>query len=262
MALAVIVGFGLGVLAGPSPLGGGQQLQAIQSSQTLLTAQVRSISTQLADIRAGLRQPRNLSGPGPAGLPSAPLPLTGASIKGNPEAPVAIVEYTDFQCKFCQSFVKQTLPELDAKYFATGKVQLVLRNLPLEQIHPDAMNAAKAAECAGRQNKFWPMHDLLFSDPSRLDHGNLLAYGAKLGLPMPKFTMCLTGNSTVRVRNDLASAEALGLSATPTFLIGTVRDNKLTVSHRLDGAQSLAAFRAILDPLVVTSQATNGTRGQ
>ena len=103
-------------------------------------------------------------GRAPIPVPTEPVPLEGAPILGNPEAPVAIVEFSDFACPFCGRFSKDILPELKAKYIDTGQVLLAFRHLPLDRIHPRARPAAEAAECASRQGKFWRFHDLLFAD--------------------------------------------------------------------------------------------------
>jgi len=82
-------------------------------------------------------------------------------VKGDPNAPVTVVEYSDFQCPFCKRFYQQTLPQLEKNYIETGKVKFVYKDFPLDSIHPNARPAHIAAECADEQGKFWEYHDLL-----------------------------------------------------------------------------------------------------
>jgi hypothetical protein len=104
-----------------------------------------------------------------ASVPTAPQSLEGAALKGDPKAPVVIIEYSDYQCPFCAKSERETLPELDQKYIGTGQVQLAFRHHPLSRLHPFATQAAEAAVCAGRLGKFWEMHAALFADPKQLD---------------------------------------------------------------------------------------------
>ena len=90
-------------------------------------------------------------------LPEAPIPLAGAAIEGSDTAPLAVIEFSDFQCPFCANFARDTLPQLREKYVRTGKVRLAFQHLPLKA-HRFAETAARAANCAGRQTKFWQMH--------------------------------------------------------------------------------------------------------
>ena len=98
-------------------------------------------------------------------LPSAPISLLDAPLKGNPQAKVAIIFYSDYECPFCSRFVKETWPAIAAKYVDNGSVLVAYRHLPLEKIHKNATRAATAANCAGDLGgRFWEMNDLLYMD--------------------------------------------------------------------------------------------------
>ena len=106
----------------------------------------------------------------------------GAPSRGKADARVTIVEFTDYQCPFCSRYVRETYPQLDKEYVQTGKVKYVLRDLPLEAIHPLAMKAAEAAHCAGEQGKYWEMHDRLFANQTELARTDLAKHAQALGL--------------------------------------------------------------------------------
>lgn len=198
----------------------------------LLLALVFFVWKQLP--RAGAN-PRQLS------LPKSTLSLAGTSTKGRPDAPVGILMFSDFQCPFCQRFARETLPELERRYIATGEVSLTFRHLPLP-IHPLAGQAAAAAECAAARGKFWAMHDALFRLPTALDRDHVIANAREVGIEAGGFQECLDGDGRRQVDDDAALAARLGVSGTPTFLIGSVLNADLTASAILTGARPLSEF--------------------
>jgi protein-disulfide isomerase len=136
--------------------------------------------------------------------------------KGSPDAPVTIVEFSDYECSYCggaEATVKRVLEAYP------GKVRLVYRDLPLS-IHPNAPKAAEAAHCAGEQQRYWDMHDLLFANQQALKVDDLKAHARKLGLDAAKFDSCLdSGRMAGKVDADRKAGEALGLNGTPTFFV-------------------------------------------
>jgi protein-disulfide isomerase len=159
----------------------------------------------------------------------------GFPAKGPKDAPVTIVEFSDFQCPFC-SRVVPTISEIEKKY--AGKVRLVFRQYPLP-FHPNAPKAAEAALCANEQGKFWEMHDAMFSDQNQLAVDNLKATAAKLGLKADDFNKCLdSGKQAATVQADISAGSAAGVSGTPTLFINGVA---------LSGAQPLEQFTKIID---------------
>lgn len=193
---------------------------------------------------------------GQAATSSFDLTLAGAATKGRADAPLVILEFSDFECPFCGRFSRGAYNQIQREYVDTGKVRYVFRHLPIERIHPKAMKAAEAAQCALAQGKFWEMHDRLFANQEALAQPNLIAYAQVLGLNMPAFQQCLAGQATVRVKQDLAEGMKAGISGTPAFFIGTVtKEGKLRVLHKLVGAKPYATFKATLDPLVAQTAA-------
>jgi protein-disulfide isomerase len=137
--------------------------------------------------------------------------------RGRVDAPVTIVEFSDFQCPFCGEFEPIVRGAL-AKY--STQVRLVYRHMPLTNLHKFAQKAAEAAVCAEKQGKFWEMHDLLFADQSSLSIEQLKDKGRRIGLDSAKFDDCLdSGAAAPAVQDDVTAAEALGLSGTPSSFV-------------------------------------------
>lgn len=158
-------------------------------------------------------------------------------ILGSENAPVTIVEFSDFQCPFCKRFKDDTLAALRSKY--GDKIKIYFRHFPLESIHPEARHGSEAALCANEQGKFWEMHDQLFLTQDVISSDNSKSLAAKLGLNTEQFTSCLDSAKYDSVIDaDLKDGAAYGVSGTPTFFIN---------GWRLVGAQPLAQFSAIID---------------
>ncbi len=190
----------------------------------------------------------------PQPVPNAPVSLAGAIVKGSPLAKVAVISYSDVQCPYCGRFAQQTQPKLEANYVATGLVQFAFRHRPIQQIHPPAVKAAEAMECAGREGRFWEMHDRLFQSPAALTDADLSKHGTALSVDPVEFTACLSGAASEKVRQDMKHADELDIRSTPTFLIGRVQaDGMVKVAHRLAGAVPYEELRAVLDPLIQTA---------
>lgn len=217
---------------------------------------LHEVRKDLAELRAAAQAPRagaRPPAPPPPAIPSEPVSLTGAQLKGSRTAKVAILEFSDFQCPFCSRFTQTTYAELSDEYLDTGKVLMAFRHLPLDQLHPNARKAAEAAECAGKQGKFWEMHDKMFMDPSRLGASDLRGHAASIGgLKQPEFERCLAGEFADKVAQDVAEAMRLQVYGTPGFLIGTIQpDGRMKVTDRLSGAQLIGPFKTILDRLLL-----------
>ena len=138
-------------------------------------------------------------------------------LRGNPKAPVVIIEFSDFQCPYCQS-VESTLKSILAKY--QGQVSLAYRDLPLRDIHPQAQLAAEASRCAGEQGKFWEYHDLLFVNQNKLLREGLVEQAHNLKLDEKQFDSCLSsGKYKTQIEQDLQLGLRAGLTGTPGFFI-------------------------------------------
>lgn len=180
----------------------------------------------------------------------------GAATLGDVSAPLAIIEYADFQCPYCATFARETLPQLKAEYVKSGKALLAFRHLPLP-IHAHAMDAAVSADCAGQQGRFWQMHDLLFSHSDKLQASTGHSLAASLGLSVAAFDECETSDrSATNISRDQETAISLRLNATPTFVIGQLQpDRSVKVDTVIPGAPTFERIRTVLDDLL---RGTNG----
>ncbi len=140
-------------------------------------------------------------------------------VKGNANAPVTIIEFSDFQCPFCSRFITGAMPQIEEKYIKTGKAKLVFRDYPLP-FHQNAQKASEAAQCANEQEKFWEMHDKLFTNQSALALADLKKYAKDLKLDTNKFNTCLDSNKYAdEVKKDLSDGASYGIGGTPSFFI-------------------------------------------
>ena len=173
----------------------------------------------------------------------------GGFSMGDAKAPLVMVEYTDFQCPFCQQFHNTAFAQIKANYIDTGKLRFVSRDFPLD-FHENARRAATAGRCAAEQGKFWEMRHLMIVNAEQLRPDNLVAYAASLKLDAPKFRSCLESDRfKAQIDQDIAEGEVAGVQGTPSFVIGRVENDKLE-GVRLVGAQPYAQFDARIRELL------------
>jgi len=160
--------------------------------------------------------------------------LDDDAVKGDSDAPVTIVEWSDYECPFCGRFYEQTYTQIVSQYIDTGKVKLVFRDFPLS-FHQYAQKAAEAAECAGEQGKYYEMHDMLFEKGVAGGVDSFKQFAADLGLNTNKFNTCLdSGAMAAEVAKDMADGQAAGIKGTPGFIIN---------GELVSGAQPFAVFQ-------------------
>jgi|TARA_Y100000389_G_scaffold85780_1_gene82545 protein-disulfide isomerase len=172
-------------------------------------------------------------------------------IIGNMDAEITIIEFSDFQCPFCARFHVQTLPTIMDEYINKGTVKLVFRDFPIQSIHPNALPASVAAECANEQKKFKEMHDVLFEKQNKWSNQNIESvmntfsqYASDLGLEEKAFDSCLkNGKYIEEIQKDLDDGRTYGISGTPGFFIG----NDQIGFIELKGAQPFENFKKVID---------------
>jgi protein-disulfide isomerase len=178
-------------------------------------------------------------------------PQVDANAAGDSKAPIRIDEYGDFQCPHCRNFYLQTEPQLVEQYVATGKVYFVYHSFG-SFIGQESEAAAEAAYCAGDQNKFWEMHDMLFTNQlgenaNSFTDRRLRAMASELGLDSGEFNSCLSnGTYTSKVTQDAKDALAAGVQATPSFVM-TYVVNGQTKTQLITGAQPIESFQQAID---------------
>jgi protein-disulfide isomerase len=160
------------------------------------------------------------------------------AIKGDKNAPVTIIEFSDYECPFCARFYSDTLSQIDEKYIKTGKVKFVYRDFPLG-FHQNAQKAAEAAECAGEQGKYYEMHDLLFEKGVQGGVASFKQYAKQIGLDTGKFDTCLdSGAMAGEIRKDMSDGQKAGVQGTPGFLVN---------GQLISGAQPFAVFEQVIE---------------
>ena len=190
--------------------------------------------------------------PQPTATPSGPVEVdtSGAFSIGAADAPVVLVEFTDFQCPYCSRHFAETFPQIMADYVDTGQVRYVFMDFPLNSIHPQAQLAAEAARCAGDQDAFLEMHQALFGRQDewsgRGDAGEVfISFAGELGLDEATFRQCLeSGQYTAAVEADLAQGISLGINGTPAFFLN---------GNFVSGAQPYSVFQGAIESLLAGS---------
>ena len=235
--------------------------QAQSQSNDDLKKEIQSLKEGQQAIQKDLQEIKRLLAARPAGAAAAApeqalnaiISVDGVPFKGDKNARLTLVEFSEFQCPFCGRHVRETYPQLDKEYIQTGKVKYFFRDLPLESIHKNAFKASEAAHCAGEQGKFWEMHDRLFANQNSIELAMLAGHAQAIGVDANKFQACLdSGKYSVEIRKNIAEANKYGITGTPTFVIGLTQPNDpktIKVLKVIRGAQNISAFKEALDSL-------------
>jgi len=215
-----LVGFFIGQLTGGAYKKSGQPVQVVLADGKSLDVRLSEIYDAAAgtkkildDLTKGRQQQRQ----GPDPEKQYNFDLSNHVPRGNQNAKVTIIEFSDFQCPYCQRMAN-SLDEILKQY--PNDVKLYFKNRPLNSIHPNAQGAAEAATAAAAQGKFWQMHDLIFKNRTALDQASLEKYAAEIGLDMNKFKAAMQ-NHTYKdaVDKDTREAEQYQINSTPTLFI-------------------------------------------
>jgi protein-disulfide isomerase len=170
-------------------------------------------------------------------------------LRGNPKAPVTIVEFSDFQCPYCRA-AQPTIKKVLDTY--KDKVRLGYRDFPLKQIHAQAEQAAGASRCAAEQSRFWEYHDLLYANQAKLDQAGLTEYARTAGLDVDRFSTCLVlGKFKVPIESDIQAGIKAGVSGTPAFYINGIF---------LSGTQPVSAFEKVIDAELAATRSQSASR--
>jgi protein-disulfide isomerase len=251
LVIAVILGLaGTPPAWAQSPPGTPGEIGALKADLERIKADLEDVKRQLAQL---LRLLTQRAGQGAQGAPAGPVRASLGDVPalGQPGAPVTLVEFSDYQCPFCQRFFLTSLPALKKDYIDTGKVRYVFRDFPLDQAHPEARKAAEAAHCAGEQGKYWEMHNVLFGNQQTLQPPKLSEHARTLGLDGARFDQCLTsGKHAERVSQGLTDGQAAGVQGTPGFVVAKTTPGDTVEGTLVVGAQPVEVFRRLIDELL------------
>ncbi len=168
------------------------------------------------------------------------------AILGDPDAPVTIIEFSDYQCPFCRSFWDETLPLIIGEYVSVGKVKFVYRDFPLSS-HPLALPFAEAAECSADQDKYWEMHDVIFEEQGKLANGTLDSidvtdfsdWAEDLEMDVDEFETCMADHKYLEeIQKDFDDGAAAGVNGTPSFFIN---------GEMITGALPFEVFKTVIE---------------
>lgn len=249
--IGVVAGAVLLVLAvAPATPAQSPEVTRLQEEVTALKQQLEGVRHELQEMRTLLR---GLAGAPANEVRSLVLGVGNGPFKGAPDARLTLIEFTDYQCPFCARHHHQTVPRLLEAYVKTGKVKYVVRDFPLESIHPAAVKAAEAPHCAGEGGRYWEMHERLFANPKALAPDDLVAHAQALGLDSQAFKRCLdSGKHASRVSEARAEGERAGVRGTPSFFLGFTEPNSGTITAvaALRGAVPFVRFEEAIEKLL------------
>lgn len=178
----------------------------------------------------------------------AVVDLKGLPVRGAGSSPIVLVEFSDYECPFCARHAKGVGHQVEERFVDTGLVRHAFAHNPLK-IHPSGKLLATAAICAGSQNQYWRMHDILFEDMPKT-RGDVLGAAQKLPIDNAVFERCLdgSGDAAKRIDADIQTAKSLGLTGTPAFALGRVdRGGKVHVEKLIMGAVQYDIFESVLN---------------
>lgn len=212
------------------------RLKDIESSQQILLTKVETIEESQKEIMKLLKsgvQPKQAK-PGIDYNKVNNIPVANSPVRGNVNAPITVVEFSDFECPYC-SKLQPTLKQVLEAY--PDKVRLVYKEFPLS-FHKQAKNASKAALSAGEQGKYWEMHDLIFKDYNKLNEEKFKGYAVKLGLDMERFMKDYQSNKyDAQIQRDINLGTSVGVRGTPSLFMNGKRM----------GARSFDAFKTLIE---------------
>ena len=213
-----------------------------------LRKEVQDLRKDVEDLKTKITAKQQAPAPEPQ---EVVVSMNDDPVKGDLNAPVTIIEFSDFQCPYCGRFFQSTLTEIERDYIKTGKVRYVFRDFPLE-FHKQAPKASEAANCAGEQGKYWEMHDKLFANQTTLMVDKLKQYAAEIGLDSGPFDACLdSGKYAEEINRDIEDGKKAGVSGTPSFFIGKSQGKgKEITGKRIVGARPYELFKQIIDQLL------------
>lgn len=224
----------------------------VTNAESMTKAQGDALLKELREIKQLLARPQQQ-------MPTTPMAQVrpeslsvkagGTYVLGKSDAPLTMVEFTDYECPFCKRFYDTTFQTLKKNYIDTGKLKFISRNMPLP-MHPHALKAAQAAMCAGEQGKYWEMKDALFKNQNKLEVEGLTTYASALMLDSDVFKICLSDTTREKAINDEANyINSLGVNGTPAFVLGKSVGDAVE-GRKIIGAQPVAVFENAINEML------------
>ncbi len=221
---------------------------------TILEEEISQINNELSDIKKDVTAIKQML----TAITKRMTPkIVTVSVDNDPfmgdeNAPITLLEFSDYECTFCGRFAKSVLSKLESEYIKSGKVKYVFRDYPLN-IHKGAQKAAEAAQCAGDQGRYWEMHNTLFANQHDLTIEKLKGHAEKLGLDTNLFNSCLdSGKYAKEVQDDLRAGQKTGLKSVPSFVIAPTTSNGIIKGRLISGAIGYDALKSLIEAMLKT----------
>jgi protein-disulfide isomerase len=241
-----------------------EELLAAGSADAMILRHISEVHKELRSLRAEVKQLRSAmaqiarqqSGQGEGAFrASGVVPAVSFDddpVRGKRDAKIGILAFSDYQCAYSRKAALHVLPRIQKAYLDSGKVQYIARDYP-NDYHTQAKGAAVAANCAGKQGRYWEMHDALFQREGALNPSVYEDIAAALKLDLAEFRRCLKDPAQLEeIQKDMNDAESagIGLRVTPTFYIGRVDGNQLVNAYKLSGVKTYEDFSRIIEALL------------
>ena len=241
---------------------------SIQQSHAQPNQEIESLKREIERLKEGqeklqraIEETQNLikknERPSATSIKEVTLTVDGYPYTGQMNAPITLVEFSDYQCPFCARHLRETFPEIYKHYIQTGKLKYVFRDFPIGSIHPQAQKAHEAAHCAGEQGKYWEMHHSLFANQKTLGGKGQAFNSEALNLDSDRFQQCLELNKYAqRISQSIVEGRKAGVRGTPTFFLGYTgtQGEKVTAVRLMRGAYPYSSFKQAIDDLLGKSQ--------
>ncbi|MEM7358135.1 MAG: thioredoxin domain-containing protein [Pseudomonadota bacterium] len=220
-----------------------KQLSEVRQELKALQQEVKGLKEAIAERPVANSAPTRNSGN---------VSIDQSPYVGNNEAEIAIIEFSDYQCPYCRRHFTQTFPEISRNYLEPGKVKYVMKQFPLG-FHAKARGASIAALCVEQEKpgEYWRAHESIFSGNTKLNQESYLEMASSLGIQSAKFQACMADPKIASlVDQDLREGEGVGVSGTPAFYIGKIKDGKVVGGRLVSGARPYSTFENLLESLL------------
>jgi protein-disulfide isomerase len=237
---------------------------AVFGEDAELKSEIKELRKEVSELRNDIKSLKKLMETRLQKRPSAPQqPTTGkTNINGDPymgkaDAPLVLVEFSDYECFYCARFFRETLLLIRKEYIDTGKLKHVFKDFPLG-FHKKAKKAAEASLCAGEEQKYWEMHGLIFENQKQIDIPHLINHAKTLGLKADDFEKCLNDSRYANeIDKDINTGKKIGVRGTPSFILGKINDKGEVEGDFIRGARPYKAFKSALDAMLAKTKTAN-----
>ncbi|MEM7008157.1 MAG: thioredoxin domain-containing protein [Thermodesulfobacteriota bacterium] len=212
-----------------------------------LTKDVQDMEAEIKTLKSNPSQAARPSAPAEQPVVEKVVSIDDDPMKGDKDAPITIIEFSDYECPFCKRSHDNVMTKIDEEYVKTGKVRVVFRDFPLG-FHKNAIPAALAANCGGEQGKYWEVHEFLFKNPKKLTPDDVLASADEIGLDKAKFQACVNNKDNEKeITADMEAGKEYGVRGTPSYFIGRTTDGDEITGVFVAGAQPYSVFKKHID---------------